>query len=535
MHRVSYEQSGVTYTREAFASFPAKVIVVRFTADKPGAYSGTIALSDSHEKIYSIIPPRYGGKVFATAPGDFKTEATADPACLTVSGRFPGYKYDGEKERVPRPGEPQVRVSHYIGTVSVQGRKGEKEWLPLLREAQVRVLRDGGTVSVQEGKIRVNKANSITLLLDAGTNVKQDRTAKWRGAPPHAAVTARLDAASKKSFDELLAEHVGDYRRLFGRVQLTVGGKPAPELTTDRRLKQYCSETPDLGLEELMFQYGRYLLISSSREGGLPANLQGKWNESNDPMWRCDYHNDINVQMNYWMADVANLSECFQPYADWIESIRSVRMEVTRKAFHCRGWVLRDEGGLFGGSTWDWTLGSSAWLMQNTFDHYAFTRDKEYLRKLAYPAMKEVCEFWFDQLIKRPDGTLVTPPSLSPEHGPIEAGTSFDQQMVWDLFNNTIEAADALGCDRGFRDQLVAKRDKLFAPKIGKWGQLQEWEVDRDDPRDDHRHTCHLIAVHPGARYPLSRRRNSQKRPRYLLKRAASKVTVVANGHLPGV
>jgi alpha-L-fucosidase 2 len=470
VHRVSYEKNGVTYRREAFASFPAKVIVIRFTADKPGAYSAAISLDDSHETEYCpVFPAAYGGKAIKTAPGDFKSEATANPACLTVSGRFPGYKYDGEKE-----------------------------WLPLLREAQLRVLHEGGSLSVQDGKILVNKSDSITLLLDAGTNFKQDRAAKWRGGPPHAAVNARLDAAAKKSYAELLSAHIRDYRRLFGRVELSVGGKPAPELPTDLRLKQYRGEAPDLGLEELAFQYGRYLLIASSREGGLPANLQGKWNDSNDPPWRCDYHTDVNLEMNYWPADVANLSECFQPFADWIESIRSVRLEATRKAFHCRGWILRGESGLFGGSTWDWTPGTSAWFMQNIFDHYAFTRDREYLRKLAYPVMKEVSEYWIDRLITRPDGTLVTPPGLSPEHGPVEAGVSFDQQLVWDLFNNTIEAADALGCDREFRDLLAGKRAKLLSPRIGRWGQLQEWEVDRDDPKDDHRHTSHLIAVHPG-------------------------------------
>jgi len=466
VHRVSYEKNGVKFTREAFASFPAKVIAVRFTADKPGTLSGIIALADAHEKGYS---PVFGGNPIPSTAENFQAEASADPAELAVRGFFPGYQYDGGKT-----------------------------WLPLHREARLRILHEAGKVSVQDGSIRVEQADTLTLLLAAGTDFLQDRSRNWRGALPHDAVVARLEAAAKKPYAELLAEHVRDYRRLFGRVELSLGGKAAPTVPTNLRVRQYDMNQPDLGLEELMFQYGRYLLISSSRAGGLPANLQGKWNNNNNPPWRCDYHTDVNLEMNYWLADVANLGECFQPFADWIHSIRAVRIEATKKAFGVRGWLLRGESGLFGGSTWDWTPGTSAWFMQNSFDHYAFTRDKEYLRTRAYPAMKEICEYWVDRLITRPDGTLMTPPGLSPEHGPVEEGVSFDQQLVWDLFNNTIEAADALGCDREFRDLLAAKRARLLPPKIGKWGQLQEWEVERDDPKDDHRHTSHLIAVFPG-------------------------------------
>ena len=466
VHRVTYEKNGVKFTREAFASFPGKVIVVRFTADKPGAISAVVAMTDAHAKEFALD---YKAKPVPATPADHQTETSTQPLGITISGVFPGYKY-----------------------VDAQ------DWLPLHREAQLRVLHEGGAVSAQNGQVQVEQADSVTLLLAAGTDFKQDRSAHWRSALPHATVTARLDAATKTSYAALLAEHIRDYQRLFNRVNLSLAGVETSALPTDLRLKQYTIEKPDLGLEELMFQYGRYLLISSSREGGLPANLQGKWNNSNKPAWRCDYHTDVNLEMNYWLADVANLGECFQPFADWIQSIRAVRLEATKKAFGTRGWILRGESGLFGGSTWSWTPGTSAWFMQNSFDHYAFTGDKEYLRKFAYPAMKEVCEFWIDQLKALPDGTLVVPKGYSPEHGPVEDGVSFDQQLVWDLFNNTIEAADALATDKEFRDQLAAKRAKLLGPKIGKWGQLQEWMVDRDNPNDHHRHTSHMIAVFPG-------------------------------------
>ena len=213
-----------------------------------------------------------------------------------------------------------------------------------------------------------------------------------------------------------------------------------------------------------MFQYGRYLLIASSR-GALPANLQGKWNKSNRPPWRSDYHTDINVQMNYWPADPANLGECFLPYADWLNSIREVRKAATKEAFNTRGWTMRAENGIFGGSTWEWVESGSAWCMQNIWDHYAFTGDKEYLRTLAYPMMKEVCEFWLDRLKALPDGTLVAPNGYSPEHGPREDGVSHDQQLIWDLFNNTVEAADALGIDREFRDTIAGQARQAARPE----------------------------------------------------------------------
>ncbi len=474
VHRITYERNGVNFMREAFASFPAKVIVVRFTADKPGAISGVVAMTDAHAKEYYKLFSYKKNVPILTDPADVYAEAAANPPTLLISGRFPGYRYNGDRD-----------------------------WLPLNREAQLRVLYEGGTVVPIDGKIQIVKADSVTLLLAAGTDFKQDRTTNWRGPLPHAMVTARLDIAAQSTYESLLEEHVRDYRHLFARVDLSLGGKSDTSLPTDVRLKQYKTQG-DIGLEELVFQYGRYLLIASSRQGGLPANLQGKWNNSNTPPWACDYHTDINLQMNYWLADVTNLSECFQPYIAYIDSIRAPRTAAANKVFKCRGWAVQGGGGLFGGGDWTWLAGCAARLLQNSFDHYSFTRDKEYLRRYAYPAMKEVCEFWFDHLKELPDGTLVSPNGFSPEHGPPKGtvagkyGVTFDQQLVWDLFTNTMEAADILGCDKEFHDLVAAKRAKLLGPKIGRWGQLQEWMNDVDDPSDMHRHSSHLVAVYPG-------------------------------------
>jgi alpha-L-fucosidase 2 len=230
----------------------------------------------------------------------------------------------------------------------------------------------------------------------------------------------------------------------------------------------------------------------------MPANLQGLWNRSNRPPWRSDYHTDVNIQMNYWFVDAANLSDCFQPLPEWFYSIRDVRREETKEAFGTRGWITHAENGVFGGSTWKWSKGDAAWVAQNLWDHYAYTLDKQYLESRAYPIFRELCEFWMDHLKELPDGTLVSPDGFSPEHGPHEDGVSFDQQLVWDLFTNTSEASQVLDQDPELREQIQSLRSRLLGPQIGRWGQLQEWMVDRDDPNDKHRHLSHMIAVHPG-------------------------------------
>ncbi len=447
VHSVSYERNGITYQHEAFASSHDQIMVYRFSASQPGALSGTITLTDMHN---------------GTITGSSNT--------LTATGSLAAYQYEGN--------QPYNIALDY--------------------ESQVRVLLpDGGSLSTQDNSITFKNVDTLTILLDAGTDFTQDHSRNWRGPHPHNQITARLDLASRQPYSTLLANHIRAYQSLFNRVTLNLG--PQSTLPTDERLLQVSrTRQSDPALEALLFQYGRYLLISSSRPGGLPANLQGVWNESIRPPWRSDYHTDVNIQMNYWLADPANLSECFTPYASWLNSIRQVRHEATREAFGTRGWTMRAENGIFGGSTWQWVESGSAWCLQNAYDHYTFTGDKTYLRNIAYPMMKEVCHFWLDRLKTLPDGTLVAPDGYSPEHGPREDGVSHDQQLVWDLFNNTVEAANALNVDPDFSRELASKRDRLLAPQIGRWGQLQEWMVDRDDPQDTHRHLSHLVALHPG-------------------------------------
>ena len=442
VHTVTYTQGGVNYRREYFASHPANVIVLRFTADQPGAYTGAVLLTDLHH-----------GKV------------VAEGRRLTSSGSLAGYKYE---------------------------EKGSDYAFALDYEAQVLVLNQGGSLKASGGAIHFEGADSLTIFIDAGTDFTNQRSRSWRGEPPHTRITAQIQAAAQTPYAELLAAHLGDYRELFDRVTLDLGtfqdqavaspqpgleaagarrGSGTDGLPTDQRLLICSQGARDPQLEALVFQYGRYLMIASSRDA-LPANLQGLWNDSPRPPWRSDYHTDVNVQMNYWMADEANLGECFAPYAAWLNSIREVRKAASHAAFKTRGWTMRAENGIFGGSTWEWVESGSAWCMQNIWDHYAFTGDKVYLRTLAYPMMKEVCEFWIDRLKTLPDGTLVAPNGYSPEHGPREDGVSFDQQLVWELFNNTIHAAADLDTDNEFAGALAAKRDKLLGPTDGSVGHI---------------------------------------------------------------
>ena len=450
VHTITYVSGGTRFKREYFASAPAGVLVFRFTASRKGAYTCTVSLTDMHK-----------GKI------------TASGNRLTSVGSLAGYRY----RRSRRPYD-----------------------IALDYEAQVLVLHEGGTLTTEDQAVKLDKADSFTLLVAAGTNYLNRRDKGWKGPHPHKRISAQLAAASKKPLDALRKEHVRDYQGLYNRLALDVGQTPdsSRRLPTDERLQAYKQGKSDPDLEELLFQYARYLMISSSRPSAMPANLQGLWNNRNNPPWRSDYHTDVNIQMNYWFVHAANLAECFAPLAEWVHSIREVRKEETKKAFGTRGWLTHAENGVFGGSTWKWSKGDAAWVAQNLWDHYAFTLDKDYLRTRAYPVMKELCEFWEDHLKELPDGTLVSPDGFSPEHGPHEDGVSFDQQLIWDLFTNFIEASKALGADETFRKKVAAMKARLLGPKIGKWGQLQEWMVDRDNPKDRHRHLSHMIAIHPG-------------------------------------
>jgi len=317
-------------------------------------------------------------------------------------------------------------------------------------------------------------------------------------------VGKEISAATVKSYEVLRSSHVADFQKLMGRVDLDLG-TPPPNKPITQRLDDYKKGGKDPHLEALIFQYGRYLLISSSR-GFLPANLQGLWNESNTPPWFADYHTNINLQMNYWLAEPANLSECALPLITWTEAMIPGSREATVKAFGDKipGWTMRTSVNIFGGNGWEWNLPASAWIAQHFWEHYAFAGDKQYLAKTAWPVLAGVAEYWLGHLVEK-NGKLVIPNGWSPEHGPREDGVAHDQQIVWDLFTNTLDAAKALGKTDALVTKISAARDKLLGPQIGSWGQIMEWTTERPElEKEGHRHTSHLFAIYPGRQISLS-------------------------------
>ncbi|WP_229519123.1 glycoside hydrolase family 95 protein [Massilia rhizosphaerae] len=459
IHAVTYTHGGVHFRREAWASHPAQVIVLRLTADRPGQYSGTIALSDRHGAHLAAANNR-----------------------LYASGTLAGWTLPGEA--------PTANVLDYA--------------------SQVQVLNEGGKAAVQDGRVVFSGCDALTVIVGAGTSYVADAARRFQGAAPLARVTAQVSAAAARPVAELRAEHERDVAGLLDRVQLDLGAS-APErraMPTDARVLAYTKAGNDPELEAQYFQYGRYLLVSSSRDS-LPANLQGLWNNSLTPPWKSDYHTNINVQMNYWPAEVTNLSETARPFFGFVTSVAPVWRRTTAAAFKTadgkpvRGWTLRTESNPFGAMGYLWNKTANAWYAQHFWEHYAFTQDKAFLRDVAYPMMKEASAFWQDYLKELPDGRLVAPQGWSPEHGPVEDGVTYDQEIVWDLFNNTVEAAGILGVDKPLRDRLARMRDRLAAPKVGSWGQLLEWLEEKKDPvldtpGDTHRHVSHLFALFPG-------------------------------------
>ncbi|MDQ1831778.1 glycoside hydrolase family 95 protein [Massilia scottii] len=477
LHSVTYRHAGVAFKREMFASHPAQAIVARLSANQPGKYSGSIELTDMHDARISVA----GNRIYAT-------------------GSLAGFVLPATP-----PSAPTTNVMDYA--------------------SQVQVINEGGSLSVEGNRIVFTNCDALVLVLGAGTSYVNDASKRFQGAHPLPRVSSQVSAAAARPWAQLLAAHQHDFKRLYDRVSVDFGQAPATRraLPTDQRIEAYTAEGEDPGLEAQFFQFGRYLLISSSRDS-LPANLQGLWNNSLTPPWNSDYHTNINIQMNYWPAEPANLAESAMPFFDFVTGVAPVYRQLildtatgalaqppkageesflSARNKPVRGWTLRTESNPFGATTYIWNKTGNAWYAQHFWEHYAFTQDREFLRTVAYPMMKEVCAFWQDYLKRLPDGRLVAPNGWSPEHGPIEDGVSYDQQIIWDLFNNTVEAADVLGTDKDFRDQIAAMRDQLAGPRIGSWGQLLEWMEEKKDPvldtpGDTHRHVSHLFGLFPG-------------------------------------
>jgi alpha-L-fucosidase 2 len=455
---VDYTVGSVAYHREMFCSAPDQVMVTRLTASTAAAYTGSLRLTDGHS---SATISTNGGLMFS------------------------GALANGE-----------------------------------LYEAQLQVTNSGGTLVNSGGVINFTNCDSLTLVVALGTDYVMDYSRNYHGSNPHSNVVAQAQAAVAKSFTALETAHTNDFTALFNRVSLWLGNAPAARtnLPTDQRITANAAQDDDPWMEQLLFQYGRYLMISSSRTG-LPMNLQGLWNDSNNPSWGSDYHTDINIQMMYWQAEVANLAECVQPFIDFVQcQIPWWRFVTTNTSPSVnnggygggfggtRGWTLRTSHNINGGMGWEWIQSGNAWYCLHLWERYAFSGDTNYLRNVAYPILKETCQFWQDHLRPLavatsdgvPAGTLVATNGWSPEHGPRENGVTFDQVLIWDVFNNYQQACSLLNTDAVYCATVSNLQANLLLPRVGPWGELREWLYTADSPTDDHRHTMHLVGLYPG-------------------------------------
>ena len=444
--RVTYKQGGIGYRRDYLVSYPHQVFAARLYG------------TSGHEM-----------RVRFTVPGNRSASYDVKPGQISVSGALEsnGLRY----------------------------------------AAVVRVVSPCGTQTPDGDSLRIDTTCPVTIVLAARTNYRMEYPGyRDPSADPVALAEQDMKALGRNQFGNIDGEHTRDHQALYRRVRLTLGGK-APRIPTDRLRAGYPSgdAAADRALEELYFNYGRYLLIAASRAGALPANLQGVWNDKATPPWNADYHVNINLQMNYWPAESSNLAETALPLFDFVEHLVLPGRLAAERYFGAKGWTMflnTNAWGYVGPIDWPtafWQPEASAWLAQHFYEHYRFGGDVEFLKKRAWPVMKGAAEFWLDALVTDPrDGTLVVSPSYSPEHGPFTAGASMPQQIVADLFENTAAAAEIVG-DKAFGKRVgdaLAKLDRGL--RVGKWGQLQEWKADLDDPKSDHRHVSHLFALHPG-------------------------------------
>jgi alpha-L-fucosidase 2 len=454
---VTYHAEGVKFTREVFASPVDQVIVVHLTSDHPNQISFVASLS------------------------------TPQKAGITTAG---------------------------FDTLVIRGENGEDAGIKgaLKFQARVRVLASGGKTAGDKDRISVTNADSAILLIAAATSYKNY---KDTSGDPEALTKAHLDDACKKTFSKLRADHIREHQRLFNRVTIDLGSTEASYLPTDQRPAKFI-EGADPHLAALYFQYGRYLLISSSRVGTQPANLQGLWNDSMTPPWDSKYTININAEMNYWMAETANLSECHEPLLRMAAELVENGSRTAQVQYGAHGWVCHHNTDLWrqtapiDGPLWGFWPAGGAWLCTHLWNHYEFTGDREFLAR-TYPVMKGAAQYFIDALVEEPKHKwLVTCPSISPENRhpggvAVCAGPAMDMQILRDLFQYCINAAKILGIDREFSGQLADIRARLAPMQIGKAGQLQEWldDWDLEAPERQHRHVSHLYGLFPSNQITL--------------------------------
>lgn len=477
---------GVTFTRQVFSSAPDQVIIVRLSANKPGMLNLRVGAQSQLMPVLSAI-----GKNELVMKG--YAPAHADPSYYNKN-KNPIIWKDSTGE--------QCTGMRY--------------------EMIVKAINTGGTVTADPGGISIKNASEVVLYLSAATSFNGfDKCPYKDGKDEHVLAKGYLDKALKQSYATLFARHTADYQRFYKRVSFKIKDSTAANknvtLPSDKRLEQYSGGAYDPGVEELYFNYGRYLLLSSSRPGGTAANLQGIWNKELRAPWSSNFTININTQMNYWPAEVTNLSETHLPLFDLMKDLAVTGKRTTKEFYGMNGWVAHHNTDIWAASNpvgnkgdgdpkWaNWPQGGN-WLCQHVWEHYSFTRDTQFLKNVAYPLMKGAAEFCLDWLVEK-DGYLIMVPSTSPENdfkygdgrkSGIGVATTMDMSIIWDLFTNLIEAGEVLGVDKSFRETLIAKKAKLYPLHIGAKGNLQEWDKDYEDVDPHHRHVSHLFGLHPG-------------------------------------
>ena len=478
---VRFQAGGATYTREVFSSFPDQVIVVRLTCDQPSKINVSVGAD-------SLL--RHA----------IKTDGIDT---LLASGRAPAHT-DPSYHQGPKP-------IQYDDGPNPEG---------TTFDLRARVLVTGGRIVAGGATVRAERADSVMIIVSAATSFNGPlKSPGHEGRDPSAPAAAALQAAGGAAYADLLARHTADYQQLFNRVTLDLGTSAEAEaLTTDARLARFAQGAADPGLSTLLYQYGRYLLISSSRPGGTPATLQGLWNDSMTPPWSSNFTLNINTEMNYWPAEVANLAECHEPLFTFIAALATNGAKTAAINYGAHGWVAHHNSDIWamtgpvgnfgtGDPKWaSWEM-SAGWLSQHLWEHYAFGRDEAFLRARAWPIMQGAAEFCLDWLVDDGHGRLLTAPSTSPEldfliadgkKASVATGATMDMSIIRDLFRNCLEAAHVLGIDDDFTHRVAAAQAKLLPLQVGSRGQLQEWAADLPETEVHHRHTSHLFGVYPG-------------------------------------
>lgn len=476
--RVVYSVDGITYTREIFSSFPDQVIVVRLSSSEKGALDFRATLTSLLSSDVSHLNERF-----------------------ILNGKCP----------------ENTDPNYYVAEQMTH--REHEESKTIVFEAQLSVKMDDGSFQIDKNGIHVQEATGVTLFFSAATSFNGfEQIPIIEERDPSNIANNHLYMAMAKTYKAIYDTHIHDMKALMNRVSFEIGStiKDTNDLPTDKRIKKYGAT--DTGLIELLFQYGRYLMVSSSRPGTQPANLQGIWNESLQPPWSSNWTININTEMNYWPVETCNLTECQEPLFDLIEDLSTTGQKTAEVNYGCRGWTAHHNVDLWrqsapvgafghGDPVWAfWPLGA-AWLCQHLWEHYSFGQDMKFLEDRAYPIMKEAALFCLDWLVADEDGTLVTVPSTSPEHkfrtedgqlSAVSKATTMDISLITDLFLNCISAATALKVDDEFCYELQNSLKKLFPLQIGKHGQLQEWFKDWEDEDHQHRHVSHLFGVYPG-------------------------------------